>query len=469
MDAKLNWSKHIEQRVKKCLRIFWCCRTAIGKTWGLSPKNILWMYDAIVKPMLAYGAFIWWNGIASNNIKRQLNHLQRVACLAITGSMSTTPQAALDVLLNLPKLEDYILAEAKNTAYRLRHCITDAMYRTAKHTNIMKELLNHNRILDAQSDRMQPTYLFEKKYKTIIPDKKEWEEGSINIEYRSNVFFTDGSVRKNGSGYGIFRAGQHRAISGQCGNFATVKQSELAAINACCIEILQSEIDGTICIYSDSRAAIAALGSYSINSKLASECARLLEEISHRNEIKIIWIPSHFGIYGNERADSAAKLAAQQQNVCAQPLLALDPTVAKKSISTWIEDKIVQNWTSAYGCEHTKGFIKKPEHTITRQLLNMHKADVKLLVGALTGHCKLNDHLAKIRLRDDPDCDLCGRAVETAQHILCNCVVLSSIRKRILSKPTLTREELTSKSMHKIIEYIKACGSMYTHIRHMYD
>lgn len=41
LDAKLNWSKHIEGRVKKCLRIFWCCRAAIGKTWGLSPRNIL--------------------------------------------------------------------------------------------------------------------------------------------------------------------------------------------------------------------------------------------------------------------------------------------------------------------------------------------------------------------------------------------------------------------------------------------
>lgn len=34
----------------------------------------------------------------------------------------------------------------------------------------------------------------------------------------------------------------------------------------------------------------------------------------------------------------------------------------------------------------------------TRQLMNMSKADVELLVGTLTGHYKLNDHLAKLSL-----------------------------------------------------------------------
>lgn len=41
MDSRLNWSEHIESRLEKCVRIFWCCRSAIGKTWGLSPKSIM--------------------------------------------------------------------------------------------------------------------------------------------------------------------------------------------------------------------------------------------------------------------------------------------------------------------------------------------------------------------------------------------------------------------------------------------
>lgn len=468
LDAKLKWTNHIEQRINKCLRVFWCCRSAIGKTWGLTPQNINWMYGAIVKPMLAYGAFIWWHGTTTKTIQNKLNHLQRVACLAITGSMSTTPQAALESLLYLPKLEDYIMAEAKNTAYRLKHCITDAMYRSATHTNIVQKLLNHKRILDATSDRMQPKYIFERQFQVIVPDKSEWDNGNYTVEYRSNVFFTDGSVRKTGSGFGIFRAGQHTAKSGPCGNFATAKQTELAAINACCIYILQHEIEGPICIYSDSLAAITAIRSHKIESKLAFECVTMLESISERNVTKIIWIPSHSGIYGNDMADKAAKEAAQTINVCAEPLLAIDRMLVKKTISTWLEKKTCQNWQTTRGCEHTKGFIRKPEITITRQILNMPKKDTRLIIGTLTGHCKLNDHMTKLGMRDDPDCDLCGRTRETAKHILCECVMLSNIRNQILSKPALTQEQVSQCSMYKIIEFIKTCGNMYPHIKRIY-
>lgn len=44
-DSKLNWSSHLESRVAKSCRIFGQCRRAIGRTWGLSPKGISWLYN----------------------------------------------------------------------------------------------------------------------------------------------------------------------------------------------------------------------------------------------------------------------------------------------------------------------------------------------------------------------------------------------------------------------------------------
>lgn len=100
LDQKLNWSNHISYKIDKCLRVFWSCRTAIGKTWGLNPKCLLWIYESIVKQMLAYGAFVWWQGtkVIIPNIRAKLNHLQRVASLCVTGAMSSTPQIAIDTL-----------------------------------------------------------------------------------------------------------------------------------------------------------------------------------------------------------------------------------------------------------------------------------------------------------------------------------------------------------------------------------
>jgi hypothetical protein len=45
--------------------------------------------------------------------------LQRIACLAITGAMKSTPTAAIEVLLDLTPLDLLIMVEARMAHYRL--------------------------------------------------------------------------------------------------------------------------------------------------------------------------------------------------------------------------------------------------------------------------------------------------------------------------------------------------------------
>jgi hypothetical protein len=51
--------------------------------------------------------------------RMELNKLQRLACLAITGAMRTTQTAPMEVLLGFPPLLVIIEAEAKVAIYRL--------------------------------------------------------------------------------------------------------------------------------------------------------------------------------------------------------------------------------------------------------------------------------------------------------------------------------------------------------------
>jgi hypothetical protein len=46
-------------------------------------------------------------------------------------------------------------------------------------------------------------------------------------------------------------------------------------------------------------------------------------------------------------------------------------------------------------------------------------------VGLLTGHCHLKGHLSKMGLQDDPICERCLEADESAAHVLCDCEVSS--------------------------------------------
>lgn len=90
----------------------------------------------------------------------KLNHLQRVACLAITGAMSTTPQMALEALLMLPKLEKYIEAEAKNSAFRLRGRISEQQLRIKGHTEALNNLYRYRGVLGADYDHINAVYMF---------------------------------------------------------------------------------------------------------------------------------------------------------------------------------------------------------------------------------------------------------------------------------------------------------------------
>jgi len=58
-----------------------------------------------------------WSG--GRRCRRKLAGLQRLACLAITGAMRTTPSLTLNVLLGLPELPLWIRREAAAALQRM--------------------------------------------------------------------------------------------------------------------------------------------------------------------------------------------------------------------------------------------------------------------------------------------------------------------------------------------------------------
>jgi hypothetical protein len=108
----------------------------------------------------------------------EFNKLQRLACLAITGTMKTTPTAAMEVLLGLPPLHVVIEAEAQAGIYRLmcnQHWRpTSTNYGQAKTAWDMEQ----EPILLMGNDRMIPGYVLHKPFKVHLSSKHEWQNGS---------------------------------------------------------------------------------------------------------------------------------------------------------------------------------------------------------------------------------------------------------------------------------------------------
>ena len=79
----------------KAITAFYQLRRTTGKTWGYSPRIVHWLYTVAIRPMLSYAAVVSWIRVDYSTVDKQLEHVQRIACLYITGAIRTTPTSAL--------------------------------------------------------------------------------------------------------------------------------------------------------------------------------------------------------------------------------------------------------------------------------------------------------------------------------------------------------------------------------------
>jgi ribonuclease HI len=121
------------------------------------------------------------------------------------------------------------------------------------------------------------------------------------------------------------------------GKFATVFQTEIYAILQCaCENIRRAYKNKRIVILSDSQAALKALSSPKVTSRLVAECLDAPSELAFLNEVTLVWVPGRRGVFGNEEADKLARQAS------AKPLLGPEPAVG---IPTYLTREAMKNWT----------------------------------------------------------------------------------------------------------------------------
>ena len=66
-----------------------------------------------------------------------------------------------------------------------------------------------------------------------------------------------------------------------------------------------------ITLYVDNQAAIKALASNQVNSRLVSDCQDALKKIDTKYSIQICWVPVHKGFEENKKADELAKQGSE--------------------------------------------------------------------------------------------------------------------------------------------------------------
>ena len=259
--------------------------------------------------------------------------------------------------------------------------------------------------------------------------------------FKSNnwkLIFTDGSKINNIASFAVVKEDGVIITNGILTQFGGVFEAEAQAILSALIIIKNSTENFVVC--TDSRSVFEALKVESKSSTIKSIQQFIL---SMQNRMKIMWIPGHVGIVGNDFADAAAKDASRSP-VTAYPCL--NHKLLTKISRTYYLEKTIQEWNTHN--HHYKQFNPKREKI---QLpVSTSTVANKIFIRLRLGHTILT-HNHYFNNEHPPTCTYCNNTQLTVAHLL-TCPSLQSIYTSIFNNKTPI-EHLKNPS-HKNIELI---------------
>ena len=90
-----------------------------GQHMLYKPKDMSLDIHSIIRPMITHAAVVWWPQVKLGVARAMLSRVQRLACLALTGAIRTSPTATLEVITGLLPLDIHIKQVAMTTSYKI--------------------------------------------------------------------------------------------------------------------------------------------------------------------------------------------------------------------------------------------------------------------------------------------------------------------------------------------------------------
>ncbi|XP_046145872.1 uncharacterized protein LOC123989215 [Osmia bicornis bicornis] len=240
----------------------------------------------------------------------------------------------------------------------------------------------------------------------LTRDREKWLKDPNGILTPGGlVWFTDDSKAGSGTGAGIAGESPRVEMTHRLGHHVTVFQAEVFAIWACAKYSLERAHSGKhIDICSDSLAALRALHKVEIGSKLVRDCALTLRQLSVNNRVKLLWVPGHAGIPGNKRANELARMGATSSQPCHEYPIGVSTYALKGLAKDWLNQEFIRLWHNANGMRHTRALFEGPSQKLGDTLIHLDRAQLRILVGLVTGHWYTRKHLARMGLTEESTC-----------------------------------------------------------------
>lgn len=454
INQTLNWRTHVDTVIKKAERGINVMKAVSGTWWGADPKVLKLIYTGLVRPHLDFGGYLLKP--CPRYLLKKLDRTQHSALRVIVGGMKSTPIKALLAECAETNLEERRVWLACKHIIKLKSIINEPLieilenletyilynqgYWKNKETPYLIVAMNHIRPYESimHSGNTLNCYEFELQlqmnalnYSKLELNKNEDNTKKFTYQIKEKwsgwfPVFTDGSVNRGTgeSGFGIYAPETNFRHKERINNYSQINTAEVIAINKACTYILENNIARAV-ILTDSLTAIQQICNPNYNaqtSHVTLNTKRLIVEAGqNETEIRLVWLPSHTKIKGNEIADDLAKQACSASAIT-------DIKLDKADISVVIKGKMWDNWQRKW--ENTEAGKARwyravqpefPRVPFFKKLPYINRRHCTTLIRMRTGHILTKQHLYKINISESPNCE-CGRE-EDLTHILFDCPI----------------------------------------------
>ncbi|GFX16729.1 uncharacterized protein LOC103524116 [Trichonephila clavipes] len=314
LDNKLKWTKHAELVVSKARKRLSILKRLTGVKWGCNRDTLNTTYKTYIQPVLNYCNEVLIS--ASENIRKLLDTFHNQALRMITGGVKTTPVLAMQLLCDLQPFTNIIEKNAAILFNRLIRLPNNSFWRDYDSdggliNDVPFELLSFANPLDYAILDIRLDLVLNVRKRDLSPTALHAIAlESINTRFPPEEWlhiYTDGSLLDFAQGTGISVFSHLFSFYLHAGPLTTHFDGEVEAIHIALqqLAVRLPPIERAV-ILSDSTSALEALSNYNENNCLrVQNCRELLGKI--KGKIVFQWVPSHCGLWGNERADFLAK------------------------------------------------------------------------------------------------------------------------------------------------------------------
>ena len=292
-----------------------------------------------------------WAGVLNKKYPvRKLAKVQRLACLMISSAFPGTPTGAMEILINITPIEEFLLDEAVRGSYRITlselwHVKpVGAFGKTKSHVDVCNEARRFLPLLQMPADRIKKPKVFERNFECQIMDKKNAIRFESVLNQSTVKVYTDGSKldgRVGGGFYAEYPNNSSKQAFFHLGIYSTVFQAEVLAIfqkwqRTCFWKKMHNQ---SIVVLADSQAAIRALIKCTVISITVLNCIRNLNQLGKQNHIGIAGIPEHAGVHGNEVAGYVAKSGSRSIILGPEPFITVPYASCVNTVKDWSTDR----------------------------------------------------------------------------------------------------------------------------------